>query len=146
VGQLVGKGMPKVRRDCFELLPAITWYISFISAAGAEAESVDEQRRALLYEQTVKTRLENDTNRKRLIPAEVVAAVHNQFASDLTTEMEGLAARCAGQVAGISDIGDCKAILSTEHRGILARFASNIVDKSTKHIAAAIDEQDTTDS
>lgn len=146
IAQLVREGMPKERRDTYKLTETVQWYTLQLKGGRADARNVEEQRRELLYEQTVKTRLENDTNRKRLIPAELVAGVHNRMAAELSASLDALASRLAGNLAGISDISEVKTLLFTETRRIRDGFATGIIDSIEHHIAELDSESESVDT
>ena len=66
ITQLHREGMPKVRRGTFDLKSCLTWYKDKWASGLQKDKSLLAQRKALMREQTIKIRLENEARQARV--------------------------------------------------------------------------------
>ncbi len=143
IRQLNKEGMAQYKRGTYILREALQWYIEHIKRGHATQLNTEEQRRELLYEQTVKTRLENEETRRILLRADVVSATHNQMAATLAASLDALGPRMGDQLAGIPDGAEVKRLIFAETRRIRDEFARHLTESIDDMLALELAEPET---
>ena len=98
------------------LSKALPWVVSHRETKGGERER-------LAAEQADKFALENSRRRGELIYADQVAEVMARIAAELSSRLDAVPGRVAGELAGISDPAVIRQRLLDEHRAVRAAFA-----------------------
>ena len=131
--QLHGNGMPKHARGQYNLADCVQWNVARWQTMGGQDKSLDEQRKALLFEQTRKTHLENEETESKLFDGDEVEGAISAMMVLFVGQMEGLAPRVCNRLAGLSDASQIKTELHDECREILLTL-SEAFDKVGKHL------------
>lgn len=128
VYQLVEKGMPRAGRH-FDVAACVQWYMGELKGSGStdEAADVTEARRKLYIEQTERQRLDNARLRGELVELTEAQTVLYGVASVVASQLDAVAPRIAGLVAGNSDVKAVQSLLFDEHRSIRESIAQSVV-------------------
>jgi hypothetical protein len=92
-----------------------------------EPADVTEARRQLYIEQAEKARLENAALRGESVALEEATALLYGLASIVASQLDAVAPRIAGLVAGQSDVKAIQTLLFDEHRAIRESIAESLV-------------------
>lgn len=123
IHQLVKEGMPKTARGKYYIPAAVQWYITHkLMKAGAD-KTLDEQRKELIFEQTVKTRIDNEVSRRDLVPMSEVQTVFGTAQVTLASQLDAFPRRMAIVLAGTHDENEIENLLFTECREIRRSYA-----------------------
>lgn len=93
--------------------------------AGRDAQPGSERER-LAKEQADRVALDNAKKRGELIYAWQVADVLNTMAATLSAQLDSLPGRVAGELAGMTDAADIRALLLRETRAIRSSMAEHV--------------------
>ena len=118
VVQLHEQGMPKFARGKYDIAECVQWVIARWMVSSTNDKSLDEQRKALLYEQTLKTQLENRTTEAKLFDGDEVQGALEAIMVLFVGQLDALAPRVCNRFAGITDAGQIKAELFEECREV----------------------------
>lgn len=133
--------MPKLAKNKYDLVGCVQWYVQHLVGKGDSAdESMEVERRLLVRAQRRRHELEIAKRRGELIDAETVGQVINELAVIFVTQLEGMGARVAQQVATMSDPGAIQRVLTDECRGIRQATAARVADfAGAYHVIGDID-------
>lgn len=144
VYQLHQEGMPKTGKGKYPLAPCVHWYIQKKLVTEGKDKTLDDQRKELLFEQTLKTRIENEISRRDLVPMSEVQTVFNTAQTMLASQLDAFARRMANELAGIHESTEIESRLFEECREMrrvysaaLAAVADNLENSSGDTKAAA---------
>lgn len=124
VQQLAKHGMPRTGRGQYPVRGCVLWYLDFSKAGPGEGKSQEEQRTELLYEQTIKTRMENEINKSNLFHADEVEASFQTAETLLGSILDAFAPRMANMLAAEHDPSVLKSVLFEECREVRRAYAS----------------------
>jgi phage terminase Nu1 subunit (DNA packaging protein) len=113
------EGMPKAARGLFDLAECVQWNVARWQTKSGNDKSLDEQRQALLLEQTIKTNLENQVTQGKLFDSEELEAALVAILAQFKGQLESLAPRVCNRLAGMHDANEIKAEIYEETRAIL---------------------------
>lgn len=116
--QMNQQGMPKHARGKWDLAVCVQWVIARWQTASQNDKSLDDQRKALLFEQTLKTNLENQVNQAKLFDADEVQGAIAAIMTLFVGQLDSLAPRVCNRLAGLHDAGEIKQELFEECREI----------------------------
>ncbi len=121
--------MPRESKNRFHTVSCVRWYIEHISAkSGSSDKSIIEERRLLIRTQRLRHELEIARRRGELIDADSVGQVLNQMAVIFSTQLEGLGARMAAELAATTDPVDIQRALQDECRAIRTATSAGALD------------------
>lgn len=122
-------GMPKEARGRYDLAKCVQWYCQRARSEGMEGETernVTDARTRLVDAQRIKTELETERLRGRLIDVHEVGAVLNELAGIVATQADALGPRLAGVLAEIDDPAMVQAEIASEARALRVAIADRI--------------------
>ena len=115
------EGLPKEGYGKFETIKCVRWYIDYWR--DHDRNSMYDEKHAMLVQQRVKIELENESNRRKLLPIDEVQTVFNKALASLASVLDSLGPRMANELASNSDPGDIKNVVFAETREIRREFA-----------------------
>lgn len=123
-------GMPRQGKGKYLLGECVQWYINRLRlrADGAETSDIAEEKLKLVRAQRHRVELENKKRRGELLDAELVATVLNQSASVYASQLDGMGARLAALLSGMTDPGEIQRVLFDECRSIRESAAAVFID------------------
>lgn len=125
------EGMPQLAFGKFDVKACVSWYIARISEKDDDGDSAINKQKLLLHEaQTEKVKLENQKLRGEVMPVDLVSRTINEIGSIISTQLDGLAPRCASQLSTMNDPAIIQQELFNECRDIRSNIASAIMDFS----------------
>ncbi len=125
IQQLVNAGvLTRSRRGRYPAQENIRGIMQYYQRQGPD--DLEVERAALLRVRRCKAELEVAELERRSIPFDEVETIFTQLLSMWATSQDGIAGRCAGQVAAESDPGKCRQILLDEQRAIRADAAAAV--------------------
>lgn len=129
VNMLNDEGMPKVSPGKYSLIDCVQWYIDMWKkkATGNDDEKKNKQI-SLIDAQRDKIVLETEKLRENLVPIEEVAHALNSIGVIVSTQLDGLGARMANELAGLDDPAEIQRALFDECRQIRDNVAGQIDD------------------
>ena len=116
IHQFVKMGMPKAGRGEYSLPACLAWYKARWTDKATADNSLDEQRRALLYEQTKKTRLENEATEANLLSADEIEAASKAMMCLFNGALEPLPGDLCDEIAGMTDASQIQTLLAAACR------------------------------
>jgi len=113
------QGMPREARGRYDLRKCVQWLVAKMSHRGGDdPDDLQSARLELVKAQTEGQQLENRRKAGELLPADQVARALNDIAVIVSSQLDGLASRCAGRVAAITEPGAVQRELFEETRQI----------------------------
>lgn len=140
-------GMPKAGRGSFNVRECIRWYIEYLNVNAGEDqhggnEDRSNSRKLYIDAQTERTQLEISERKGLLIPRDQVAHVLHSLAVIVSTQLDGLAPRVAGEVANMTDPGEIQEVIFDECRSVRANIADQIREFSSGNRAVTSDHNE----
>lgn len=143
------EGMPRIGRGRYPLADCVRYYMRRLKTEAELKQTdpgIDDDRRRLVVAQAEKCELENRQTRGSLIEAPMVAAVLNQVAAIIATQLDALGPRTANDLARMSDPAAIQlhlrgegAAIRSAISGALEAFATTIRDGEYHRAAAGQD-------
>lgn len=119
------EGMPKSARGKYLVIECVEWLIARERDKGGRETPADKKARMeVAKEQALRYRIDNAKQLGELIPASVVQAAVNQMASNIASQLDGLAPRMAAELASIDDPATIQRALFNECRDIRTATAT----------------------
>lgn len=142
INKLVRQGMPKLSHGKYDLIECTRWYVELWrkKSSGGEKD-IGEERKALIVAQTERTNLENARLRGEQILAPRVERALNEVAVIVATQLDGLPARAAAEVAALNDVAEVQRVLLNECRSIRQSIADAVATFAT--IADGVEDHNT---
>ena len=125
IAQFVIEGMPKGGRGNYNIPECHKWYNARYGGQ-LKDRTLDEQRQELIKEQTLKTKLENDTKQSELLPIDEVTAVVAATITMLSGILDAFSRRNAIVLAGLTDENEVERVLWDETRAVRSQFAGQL--------------------
>lgn len=122
VRNYVKEGMPQLARGKFDSIACVRWKLGQISDE-RENEAGLTPRDELAIAQKERVELEIAQLRGTLIPRDLVSRAMNQVAALVSSQLDGLAPRLAGELADMTDPQQIQATLLREARTTRAAIA-----------------------
>ena len=127
VTQLVNEGMPRCARGKYDLPLCVRWYLDYKLKGGPNVSAdVNEARKKLYDEQTIKTKLETSRIRREVIPSDEHMIDMNQLAVMFSSGLDSIGGRLASELAGVSDARKIADLLAHETAAIRESVADAI--------------------
>jgi len=120
------QGMPREEKGRYKLGDVVQWYASHLLARGGKDKSLDDQRKELLFEQTLKTRIENEISRQDLVPMAEVQTCFNTAQTMLASQLDSFARRMANELAGIHEADQIESRVFEECREVRRVYATTL--------------------
>ena len=133
--QLRAQGMPKHSRAQWHIAECVQWVIQRWQTASQNDHTLDEQRKALLFEQTKRTHLENQVTEGKLFDGDEVQGAVDAIMTLFVGQLDSLAPRVCNRLAGLHDAGEIKSELYEECREIRNTLA-DALEELGEHIQA----------
>jgi len=122
-------GMPKNERNTYPLKDCVRWYLDHNDAKGkTDDKEILEERRLLVRAQRQRHELEIERRRDELVDRELVGQMLNELSVIFATQLEGLGARSAAELAGMGDTAEIQRKLLDECRSIRDATAAKVVE------------------
>ena len=125
IAQLTAQGMPKAGHGKYSLPDCVMWFNQRYGGTLRD-RTLDEQRQLLLEEQTTKTRLDNETTKRDLLPVDEVTDVFKAVSVMLGSLLDALGRRMAIVLAAESDENEIERLLFEECRAIREQYSQGI--------------------
>lgn len=127
VHELTKLGLPRAGR-LYDVAAAVQWHTARITERSSdEPQDIMEARRLLYIEQAAKCRLESDRLRGTVVSLDEARATLMEIGSIVASQLDSVAPRLAGLVAGETDQKHIQALLFEEHRSIRESIAEAIM-------------------
>lgn len=114
-------------RGVYDLREALGGWLKY-HLDGAAPGDLTEARRLLAIAQKEKVLLDIKERERELLPLQEAQAVFDQTMVMVGAQLDGLAGRMAGELAGISDAAEVRAVLFNETRRIRDEAARTLTD------------------
>ena len=114
-------------RGTYDLKEAIAGWLAY-NCAGSVNTDLTEERRLLTIAQRRRLELELEERKRELVPLADVGQTFNATMVLIGAQLDGLAGRMAGELAGISDPAEVRALLFDECRRIRHAAADKLED------------------
>ena len=113
------EGLEPIGRGRYNLIDAVSWLCN----RKQTITPINDQRKALLVEQTKTAKIKNDERLKELIPADQVSNVLNQMGVIIANQLDAMAPRLANELTNQDDPDYVKTTIENETRQIRIAIA-----------------------
>lgn len=125
--RLVNDGtIPRASKNRFDLVKAVPAYLDYVRRGSGAAESAHAQRLRLAEAQTKAIEQRIRQRDGELVEIAAVARVFDGVMVTLAAQLDGIAGRCAAEIAAMTDPAQARAKLLEEARRVRANAADEL--------------------
>ena len=122
----IREGMPRGKAGRYDLASCVQWYRARMDKALKERGADGDAKTELTRAQVERTRLDVAKLRGELVDASEAQRVLNEVAVIVSTQLDGLGPRVAGEVVGLTDVATIQGVIFREARAMRTAIAARI--------------------